>query len=303
LAAGFTQDHLAERARISVQAISALERGARHAPRGETLALLTQALALDGDALVEFETAARRSVKSKIRSTQPLFKAPSRKRASLPQFVTPFFGRGRETHELASAIAGGGCTTLWGTGGVGKTRLAIETSALLEDRFESIAFVGLAASIGDEAVDDALAAAFGIMRRPDDDIVTQLVAELSKSRWLVIVDNCEHVIAAAARTIGALAVASPATSFVCTSREPLRIPGERVIELARSTNGTRDASSSTAPSRDRRAENFPPPTRATLRRSAGGSTAYRSHSNWRQRARAFSTWSTLREASTGASDY
>ncbi len=214
-----------------MQAISALERGARHAPRGETLALLTQALQLDGDALTEFEAAARASVKPKIRSTQPLFKPPSQKRASLPQFGTPFFGRERETGDLASAIAGGGCTTLWGTGGVGKTRLAVETSAVIEDRFEAITFVGLAASVGDDAVDDALAAAFGIAREPDDDVLARIAAELARCRRLVIVDNCEHVIADAARTVGALVAASPDTAFVCTSREPLRIPGERVIEL------------------------------------------------------------------------
>ncbi len=231
LAAGFTQDQLAERARISVQAVSALERGARHAPRGDTLALLTQALELDGDALTEFEAAARASTKLKIRSTQPLFKPPSQKRASLPQFGTPFFGRERETDDLASAIAGGGCTTLWGTGGVGKTRLAVETSAVIEDRFETITFVGLAASIGNDAVDDALAAAFGIAREPDDDVLSRIAAELARCRRLVIVDNCEHVIADAARTVGALAAASPETVFVCTSREPLRIPGERVLEL------------------------------------------------------------------------
>jgi len=231
VAAGFTQDQLAERARISVQAVSALERGARHAPRGDTLALLTQALELDGDALTEFEAAARASTKLKIRSTQPLLKPPSQKRASLPQFGTPFFGRERETDDLASAIAGGGCTTLWGTGGVGKTRLAVETSAVIEDRFETITFVGLAASIGNDAVDDALAAAFGIAREPDDDVLSRIAAELARCRRLVIVDNCEHVIADAARTIGALAEASPETAFVCTSREPLRIPGERVIEL------------------------------------------------------------------------
>lgn len=231
VAAGFTQDHLAERARISVQAVSALERGARSAPRGDTLALLTQALELDGDALAEFEAAARTSAKTKLRSTQPLLKAPSKRRANLPQFSTPFFGRDRESRALADATAGGGCTTLWGTGGVGKTRLAIETSAIVEDRFDEITFVGLAASTGDDAVDDALAAAFGIAREPDDDVVARIAVELTKSRRLVIVDNCEHVIAGAARTVGALAAASPNTVFVCTSREPLRLRGERVIEL------------------------------------------------------------------------
>jgi predicted ATPase/transcriptional regulator with XRE-family HTH domain len=231
LSAGFTQDRLAERARISVQAVSALERGARHAPRGDTLALLTKALELDGDALTEFEAAARASAKAKVRSTQPLFRTPSPKRVTLPQFATPFFGRDREARELAAAIAIGGCTTLWGTGGVGKTRLAIETSAHVEDRFDSIVFVGLTAAISDDAVDDAMAAAFGIVREPGDDLVARIASQLVGKRRLVIVDNCEQVIAGAARTLRALVAASPKTAFVCTSREPLRVPGERVIEL------------------------------------------------------------------------
>jgi predicted ATPase/transcriptional regulator with XRE-family HTH domain len=231
LAAGLTQDHLAARARISVQAVSALERGARHAPRGDTLSLLSEALALGGEELSEFEAAARASIKPKVRATQPLFKAASRKRASLPQFGTPFFGRDRDSRELAAAVAGGGCTTLWGTGGVGKTRLAIETSALVEDRFDRIVFVALAAAIGDDSVEDAIASALGIAREPRDDLRARISAELSASRALVIVDNCEHVVAGAARAVGALATALPETAFVCTSREPLRIRGERVMQI------------------------------------------------------------------------
>jgi predicted ATPase/transcriptional regulator with XRE-family HTH domain len=231
VAAGFTQDHLAARARISVQAISALERGARHAPRGDTLALLVEALDLDGDARTEFEAAARASSKPKVRTTQPLFKVPSPKRAHLPQFATPLFGRERDMRELASAIAGGGCVTLWGTGGVGKTRLAIEVCALVEDRFDRIAFVNLAATIGDDAVDDAIASALGIEREAGDDPSARIARELSEHRWLVIVDNCEHVVAGAARAVGTLTASSQATAFICTSREPLRIPRERVMNL------------------------------------------------------------------------
>jgi predicted ATPase/transcriptional regulator with XRE-family HTH domain len=231
VAVGLTQDQLAERAQISVQAISALERGARHAPRRDTLALLTEALELDGEALSEFEAAARASVKPKVRATQPLFKVPSRKAANLPQFGTPFFGRDRDALELAASVASGGCTTLWGTGGVGKTRLAVETSALVEDRFERIAFVGLAATIGDDSVEDAIASALGIAREPGEDVSARIARELSGRRWLVIVDNCEHVVAGAARAVGALAAASPDTAFVCTSREPLRVAGERVMNV------------------------------------------------------------------------
>ncbi len=231
VAGGLTQDQLAERARISAQAISALERGARQAPRRDTLALLTQALELDGEALSEFKATARASIKQKVRATQPLFKVARRRRANVPQFATPFFGREREALELAAAMAGGGCTTLWGTGGVGKTRLAVETSALVEDRFERIAFVGLAATIGDDSVEDAIASGLGVAREPGEDLFARIARELSGCRWLVIVDNCEHVVAGAARSVGALAAALPDAAFVCTSREPLRIAGERVIRV------------------------------------------------------------------------
>jgi predicted ATPase/DNA-binding XRE family transcriptional regulator len=231
LAARLTQDELATLARISVQAVSALERGARHAPRDDTLVLLTQALGLEGEALLAFETVARASVKPKIRAKQPLFKTPSRKRADLPRFDTPFFGRERELQELAAAAAGGGCTTLWGTGGVGKTRLALEATALVEDRFDQIAFVGLAAAFGDDSVGDAIAVALGIMREAGDDARARIARELHDRRWLVIVDNCEHVIAGAARIVGTLAAVSPETAFLCTSREPLRIAGERVMNV------------------------------------------------------------------------
>ncbi len=231
VAAGLTQDHLAARARISVQAVSALERGARHAPRGDTLALLVEALALGGDELSEFEAAARASIKPKVRATQPLLKSPSIKRAHLPQFATPIFGRDRELRELAAAVASGGCTTLWGTGGVGKTRLAVESSALVEDRFDRIAFVGLASTMDDDAVEDAIASALGLVREAGDDLSARIAGALCEHRWLVVVDNCEHVIAGAARAVGALAALAPGTAFVCTSREPLRIAGERVMNV------------------------------------------------------------------------
>jgi predicted ATPase len=192
---------------------------------------LCEALELDGQALSEFEAAARASVKPRIRATQPLFRVPGQKRAQLPQFGTPFFGRDRDARELAAAVAGGGCTTLWGTGGVGKTRLVVETSALVENRFERIAFVGLAATIGDDSVLDAIAASLGIKREPGDDASERIARELAEHRWLVIVDNCEHVIDGAARAVGGLVATLPETAFVCTSREPLRVAGERVMNV------------------------------------------------------------------------
>ena len=199
IAAGFTQDGLAERARISVQAVGALERGVRFAPRGETLKLLTQALNLTGEDLAEFEAAARASIKVRVRGAQSLaITTQSSKREDLPQFGPPFVGRAAVARDVTAAIAHGGCTTLWGTGGVGKTRLAVEMSALVEDRFERIAFVGLAATVGDDSVDDAIASALGIQRSPGEELLERIASKLTEERWLVIVDNCEQVVAGAA---------------------------------------------------------------------------------------------------------
>ena len=231
--AGLSQEQLAERARISVQAVSALERGARLAPRADTLALLATSLALEGSVLTEFEATARTAVPTKIRrngGTAAPFDPAARR--GLPEFDTTFVGRERDVAEVVAALATGRCVTIWGTGGLGKTRLATESLRTLAASSDArVAFVPLAPASGDDAVVPAVAAAFDLVDDALDDLLAHLAARYADSAVLIVLDNCEHVLEGAARFAGAALARLPGSRVLATSREPLRIGAERVIRL------------------------------------------------------------------------
>ncbi|MBV8637398.1 MAG: helix-turn-helix domain-containing protein, partial [Candidatus Eremiobacteraeota bacterium] len=116
VAAGLTQEALAERAGISADGIGALERGTNHAPQRDTLQLLIKALKLD----VEQERALAALA---IRSSPP--REYLRRRTAihnLPRALTQLLGREREIEEVARLLSASPLVTLIGTGGVGKTR-------------------------------------------------------------------------------------------------------------------------------------------------------------------------------------
>jgi tetratricopeptide (TPR) repeat protein/transcriptional regulator with XRE-family HTH domain len=127
LAAGLSQEALAERARMSVEGISALERSFRRTPQRETVALLAGALALDGEQRQAFEEAAaglpssRRGVGSVTVGPWPSSSA-----AILPPALTAFVGREEELVKLGAALSQGNIAAVYGLGGVGKSSVARE---------------------------------------------------------------------------------------------------------------------------------------------------------------------------------
>src|SRR5262245_13929841 len=127
VAAGLSQESLAERARLSARAISAYERGLRRAPYRDSLGQLVRALGLspeEGDAL-EAAVQRRRGPKARARQTDAAAAGPS----NLPAQLTSFVGRRREVVEVADLLARTRLLTLVGTGGCGKTRLALQVAA------------------------------------------------------------------------------------------------------------------------------------------------------------------------------
>src|SRR5438105_337594 len=130
LAAGLTQEDLAERAQVSPRAISDLERGQRNRPWRETVSLLASALKLDPSERSELEAAARRGSASPSETTESV--VPSREstsRAILPIQVTSFVGRERVIAEVRQRLTTTRLLTLTGPGGCGKTRLALQVAA------------------------------------------------------------------------------------------------------------------------------------------------------------------------------
>lgn len=160
-------------------------------------------------------------------------------RHNLPAAVDSFVGREREVRELRALLADPSVrlVTLTGAGGMGKTRLALETArSALAGSLEEAWFVDLAplpAAAGaptaaQEGVLRALAAALGVQAAPGSDLLEGISVALRERRAWVMLDNCEHVLEAAGLVALELASRCPTLTLLATSREPLRVSGEHV---------------------------------------------------------------------------
>ncbi|HEX5598888.1 MAG TPA: BTAD domain-containing putative transcriptional regulator [Micromonosporaceae bacterium] len=153
-----------------------------------------------------------------------------------PAQLTSFIGRADELARIGKLLAATRLVTLTGPGGTGKTRLAIEASR--RERFD-VCFVDLAPVSDGGEVPQALLAALGIReaalltpspgQQPDP--VTRLVAAFTDRPLLLVLDNCEHVIADVARLTHHLLAACPDLRVLATSREPLDITGESLCPV------------------------------------------------------------------------
>src|SRR5712692_10634634 len=164
LAAGLTQEELAERARVSPRAISDLERGQRNRPWRETVQLLADALHLQPSESAELGAAARHgSPPAAEPSGHALPAADAPVRANLPVPVTSFVGGEREIAEVRARLAATRLLTLTGSGGCGKTRLALKVAADLLDAYpDGVWLVELAAVAEASLVAGVVAAALGV---------------------------------------------------------------------------------------------------------------------------------------------
>ena len=119
--------------------------------------------------------------------------------------------------------------TLTGVGGVGKTRLALEVAARLADEFpDGVWFFELAAVTDPAAVPDAVAAVLGITQQPGKSVSEQVAAALEGRVRLLVFDNCEHVLDAAADLVEAILAHSATAKILATSREGLGVADEQL---------------------------------------------------------------------------
>ncbi len=224
--AGLSQQMLAERALISVQAVSALERGYRKVPYRNTLERIADALGLPSEARAALELSARRARGSRIAEHD--ITPPN----NLPRQLTSFLGRDEVIDEIAQLVETAALVSIVGTGGAGKTRLAVEAGARLLSRFpDGVWFVELAPLSDPSLVAHALASTLHVQESPQRPLLETLASYLARKRMLLIFDNCEHVIAQARSVIGSLLPESPTVSVIVTSREALTISGERVYRI------------------------------------------------------------------------
>jgi len=144
--------------------------------------------------------------------------------------ATPFVGRGTEMAALADAVRSNRLVTVTGIGGVGKTRLVAESlGELAADLTMPVAVVELGA-VPAGGVDGAVAATLGVDIR-DGTPRTAVSEYLGAGSQLLVIDNCEHVLADARELTGALLRACPQVQIIATSRHRLGLPGEQVLPL------------------------------------------------------------------------
>jgi predicted ATPase/class 3 adenylate cyclase len=151
---------------------------------------------------------------------------------NLPRQLTTFVGRQREISEAKRILAQSPMLTLTGSGGVGKTRLAIETAAELLDEYEDgVWFVELGLVTDPEFVDHAIATTLGVMDAAGQPILDTVVDQVRRRHILLVLDNCEHLVDAVARTVDILLRACAQLRIIATSREAFMIAGEAVFPV------------------------------------------------------------------------
>jgi predicted ATPase len=200
-----------------------LERGHRKRPYPHTVRALADAL----DLLQEERTWLMAAVPRRNRDASRGQVAASP--TILPAPLTPLLGRESEVAEIARLLGGGTARllTLTGPGGIGKTRLAVEAAREASEHFAgAVAFVALAPLRDAALVVPTVAQALGLGEAVGMDPLELLSRYLRERRFLLVLDNLEHV-AGVAADVALLLGSCPGLSVLATSRAPLRVRGER----------------------------------------------------------------------------
>jgi len=230
LAAGLSQESLAERAQLSARAISSYERGIRQAPYRENLRQLVDALGLSDEDGRAFEATVQRRRGPRAAS------ALAAQWTNLAAPMTSFVGRKREVAEVKRLLAQTRLLTLVGAGGCGKTRLALKVASdLLGSYPDGVRLVDLAALADPSLVVHTVAAAIGIRDERGQPLQETLVAAMRGRRLLLVLDNCEHLREGCAQLAEVLLRECPDLRILATSRQALGIGQEtsrRVPSLA-----------------------------------------------------------------------
>src|SRR5215831_3409249 len=225
MAAGLTQEALAERASLSTRAVSDLERGLSRVPRYDTLDLLTRAMNLEAEPRAALFAAARPAVPREDAKAAPL--------QVLPFPPTALLGREQEIAQALHLLQERGVCllTVTGPGGVGKTRLALELAHNLRAGFaDGLAWIDLTALRDPSLVPQTVAHVLGLREQADHAFPEQVRAFLQDKQFLLLLDNFEHLLSAA-DFVADLLVHCPRLHILVTSRTPLHLRAEQQLVL------------------------------------------------------------------------
>ena len=159
--------------------------------------------------------------------------APAAPVGNLPRRVTSFVGREADVARVVATLREGPLVTLTGVGGVGKSRLAVECAVREQSRFPDGAWLCELAPLDDDGpVSDAVAVALRVRQRQGLTIEQTVIEYLRGRELLLVLDNCEHVLEAAARLLDQVVQHAPGVVVLATSREALAVEGERLLPVA-----------------------------------------------------------------------
>ncbi len=223
LAAGLTQEGLAERAGLSVHGIQKLERGATH-PFRDTAQRLEVALQLEPDDRALFLAAVRPVRRHGVLSPRTSGGAAHH---NLPIPTTTFVPRQGEIERVIQRVDEARLLTITGSGGCGKTRLAVEVGRQLVSEFDDgVWLVDLAPLADASLLARTIANTIDLHETPGPPPLDALTEHLRSRRVLLILDNCEHVIDASAEVVDTLLRVCANLQVIATSRELLGVGGE-----------------------------------------------------------------------------
>ena len=237
--AKLTQEDLAEAAGVSTRSVSDLERGINRTARKDTAGLLADALSLTGQPRVLFIAAARGRAPAEdvlaairgqaaegIEAVQPVA------RHNLPAPLTSFLDRTEVLARLEALLGQARLVTLTGTGGAGKTRLAVECAIRLVGQFpDGVWLADLAGIASHTLVAAQVMEALGVRQEGDLPVLEALRFRLRSAELLLVLDNCEHLLDTCAELTRALLSSAPGLRVLATSREPLGVPGEVICPV------------------------------------------------------------------------
>jgi predicted ATPase len=162
----------------------------------------------------------------------PPIRTVAERTGNLPLQVSSFIGRAREVEQTTAAVGEARVVTLTGAGGVGKTRLALQAAGQVAIRFSDGAWLSELAPVRDPAgVDDAVAAVLSVTAPAGQSTQDALVEFLRGKQLLLVLDNCEHLLEAAAALADVLQRSCERLVILATSREGLGIEGERLVPV------------------------------------------------------------------------
>jgi predicted ATPase len=151
---------------------------------------------------------------------------------NLRRQITSFVARDDVLSEVKALVAQAQLVTLVGTGGVGKTRCAMQVAAdLLDGSGDGVWFVDLAPLPSPEYVVPEIASVLGVNSQNDGPLLESVLAYLKSKRTLLVIDNCEHVVREASRAVATILQHCPQVKILATSREGLNVPGEDVYRM------------------------------------------------------------------------